>query len=364
MRHSLLSLLVSLSFVGACSVEKAAVEEDFSDLAALGDKSDAFSYRMTILGSLSYGETSAVRRYTKNPRFRAYKFAGHKGDEVDAWVRSTDGGDAVAWLLDDSFRVLAYNDDADSTLDAHVSAKLAGNTNPDIVTYYVVYRDYDLKSKKFSVELSGKADFFACAVDSDCVAVGKRMCCSDCTKEAVNKDQVLAYESQLMFCPAVLCPKLCRLDERVAQCNVDAGRCEMIEIADIACGGRSLNPHECPADYECRGEALQWDGTGQCLPAEKKCGGDEGLVCSDTELCIDVPDDECDPEQGASHCMGTCKEKAFCEGALVKCAGGHKWSTEKCNCVPTDCRDEGCQEGSACGICWNDWTCVPDGQVC
>jgi hypothetical protein len=44
---------------------------------------------------------------------------------LSIWVRSSDGGDAVAWLLDAKYHVLASNDDADdSTLDSHLTYDL------------------------------------------------------------------------------------------------------------------------------------------------------------------------------------------------------------------------------------------------
>src|SRR5258708_31891851 len=109
-------------FVVACAQQKAAVDDSFTSLDGVDQKSDAFSYRMKIVGSLDYGATSASVKYTSSPRYRAIKFAGNAHDKVDVWVRSTDGGDAVAWLLDNSFHVLASNDDADTTtFDSHIS---------------------------------------------------------------------------------------------------------------------------------------------------------------------------------------------------------------------------------------------------
>src|SRR4051812_44159192 len=96
----LLASLICASFFAGCGGAKAPVSEDFSNLAGLDQKSDAFSYRMKILGSLDYGQTSDAVAYHKKPRFRAFKFGGHAGDKVDAWVRSSSGGDAVAWILD------------------------------------------------------------------------------------------------------------------------------------------------------------------------------------------------------------------------------------------------------------------------
>src|SRR5260221_7633930 len=101
-------------FVVACAQQKAAVDDSFTSLDGVDQKSDAFSYRMKIVGSLDYGANSSSVKYTSTPRYRAFKFSGRQYDNVDVWVKSTDGGDAVAWVLDNGFHVLATNDHADN----------------------------------------------------------------------------------------------------------------------------------------------------------------------------------------------------------------------------------------------------------
>ncbi len=103
-----------------------------------------------ILGSLGYGETSAPVAYTKTPLYRAFRFDGRKGDRVEAWVRSTDGGDARAWLLRGSFATLASNLDASAGVkDARVEATLE-ETGP----HYVVFRETKKASATFTVALA------------------------------------------------------------------------------------------------------------------------------------------------------------------------------------------------------------------
>ena len=311
MRRALLSLTCLLALGAGCSNGgKAPVDEDFSDLAGADEKSDAFSYRMKILGSLDYGQTSATVAYKSTPRFRAFKFAGHKGDQIDVWVRSTNGGDALAWVLDNKFNVVAQNDDAleGGTLDSHITVTLPGNTDANIVTHYIVLRDYDLHAKKFTVQLSGKNNFFSCTADSDCVAVPLHACCPNCRKAAVNKDQTDAYAAQPQIC-TMFCTALCVLEERVPQCNFGTGQCEMIAVADIACGGHTPHPHGCPDGLECQGSGLVVDAPGHCLPpaAPVFCGGIAGIACPAGLTCVDNPDDSCDPAHGGADCGGICQ---------------------------------------------------------
>src|SRR5687768_13090118 len=131
----------------ACVDQKEEITEDFSDLAGVDDKSDYFSYRLKLLGRLDAGRYQWTR-YTSAPRFRGFSFDGAQGDQVDIWVRSN-YGDALAWLVDDRFAVQAKNDDAsDATYDAHIT-----HTLPQAGRYYILFRDYDLRSHWFKVSL-------------------------------------------------------------------------------------------------------------------------------------------------------------------------------------------------------------------
>ena len=207
--------------LAACAQQpKTAVTDDFVGLDA---KADSFSYRMKIVGSLDYGQTSASTRYTKTPRYRAFKFGGSAGDAVDVWVRSTDGGDAVAWVLDNDFRVLASNDDADdTTLDAHVSVTLPANAS---ITHYVVFRDYWTDTSHFTVALAPVGA--ACEVDADC---------------APSADA-----------------------SEVAECNFATNHCEMVAPTAIHCGGFIARVHECPAGYMCQLQVSHPDVGGSCV---------------------------------------------------------------------------------------------------
>ena len=216
-------LFVSLVTVAACVPTKAPVADDFSDLAGADVKSDSFSYRMKIAGSLAYGETQTVA-YTKNPRYRAVKFAGNAGDQLDVWVRSSDG-DAVAWVLDNAFHVLASNDDADdTTLDAHLGLTLPASPS---ATHYVVFRDYQLASSHFTVAVEGAAPT-TCQLDTDCSAT-----------------QVAAGS--------------------VAECSSDTHACASVAIADIHCGGFIMHAHQCPDGYVCQVGPPNPDAPGHCV---------------------------------------------------------------------------------------------------
>jgi hypothetical protein len=148
----------------------------------------------------------------------------------------------------------------------------------------------------------------------------------------------VVHEKKSLVCPAVVCPLACILDTRVAECN--AGKCEMVAIADIACGGFTTNPHKCPEGYDCTLSHIP-DVPGTCTEAPKAqtCGGIGNIACPDGWECVaDPAGDGCDPTKGGADCSGICQAK--------------------------DCRATGCAAGSNCQICWANWACVPEGAAC
>lgn len=160
-------------FVGACASEKPAVDEDFSDLGQLDQKSDAFSYRLKLVSELSPGESKNFL-YTTSPRFRGFGFAGQESQALDIWITGS-RGDAVTWLLDSKFHVVAKNDDADdATLNSHIAVTLPADDR-----YYIVMRDYNLERHRFNVGLSFQKPVRPIVVPADstgnvldCTAIG------------------------------------------------------------------------------------------------------------------------------------------------------------------------------------------------
>jgi hypothetical protein len=337
-RNSTLAFSV-LALFAACSGGKPAPTDDLSGLASVDEKSDAFSHRMKIVGSLVYGQTSDAVAYTNPPRYRAFKFAGQVGDKVDIWVRSPDG-DAVAWLLSGSFRTLASNDDADdTTTDSHMTFTLTANR-----TYYIVFREYSLADATFTVELTGpgcysggkeykpgtgfpssdgcnvcsclasgrvicteracpipSTDFFSCTHDGDCVAVPKAGCCHNGYLEAVNVNQVDAYNAaNACTDPRPICPLFLIQDKRVARCDFTANKCQLVDPQGARCGGFILNAPTCPDGYQCDFRGRVPDVGGVC---EQICGGTAALSCPNGVSCN--LDSTCTASGGAD-CGGLC----------------------------------------------------------
>jgi hypothetical protein len=105
----------------------------------------------------------------------------------------------------------------------------------------------------------------------------------------------------------------------------------------MSCGGFTINPHHCPAQYKCVGDRLPVDVPGTCV---QTCGGFAGFQCDAGYSCVDDVTDSCDPNHGGADCPGVC-EKA-----------------------PADCRSSGCGTGQYCSFCWGSYACIPNGAVC
>lgn len=222
-------VMVGMLFGAACGTPKVMPDESFTDLADADEKSDTFSYRMSVAGTIKSGETRWTR-YNANPRFRAYRFAGAAGDRVDSWVRARND-DAVAWLTDGRFNVLASNDDADgTTLDAHLTAtlKAAG-------THWIIFRTYDVVPATIDVSLNvtaAKPDYRACRADRDCIKVSVGGCCTAWQKTSVNATYADAYASDNQCLPPYPpCAPPPQVDDfRVPVC--DAGQCALVDGCD------------------------------------------------------------------------------------------------------------------------------------
>ena len=180
-RH--LTALAAFALIAGCqTADKAPVHDTFTKLS--DGKADSAS-----ISSISYGKTSKAIKVKANT-YGWLQFTGNIGDDVDVWVRSTNG-DAVAFVLDANDSPLASNDDASkSTTDSHVTAML-----PADGTYYIAFRDYYYSAATFTVQLNGSG-VFSCAVDSDCIAVPLAGCCDNGYLAAVNKTRSEDYDSR------------------------------------------------------------------------------------------------------------------------------------------------------------------------
>ncbi len=106
------------------------------------------------MGRINAGETKTVL-YDPPPSFRALGFDAKPGDEITVTVTSLHG-DAMGWITDSNYQVLASNDDASPyTLDSRVTYTVPKSTTRR--AYRIVFRDYDMLDASFNISLAIKS---------------------------------------------------------------------------------------------------------------------------------------------------------------------------------------------------------------
>jgi len=173
-------LTLAVASVAGCST--AASDKDSEDTAST--ESDLKLSGTRYLGKMMNGETRTGYYYNP-PRYRSFGFDAQGGDEITVDVKSAEG-DAVGYITDSSYNVLAYNDDADSyTYDSKVTYTVPASSGSR--TFKIVFRDYSLQDATFTIKLSIESapNETTCAYDGDTYYPGDSFSstdgCNTCT---------------------------------------------------------------------------------------------------------------------------------------------------------------------------------------
>jgi len=266
-----LAALASLSIASATQACTSAAPSDVeTSESELGGLTSA-----DIVGSVTSGRPTAPIAYGNPPRYRAVSFTGRARDQVDAWVRSTDG-DAVAFLVDSRFKSLVTNDDgANDTHDAHLVTTL-----PSDGTYYIAFRERDLEPATFTVSLDLKAGAppvagTACPTvdaiaDRSCGACGKQstLCATGADGSTVWSEYSACQNEVEDGCvPGTTVTEACgncgtRVKTCSQYCTFQLGACTGEPVNSCAPGSTDYTAAGCaePETYRQRscGAACQW----------------------------------------------------------------------------------------------------------
>jgi Somatomedin B domain len=213
-----------------------------------------------------------------------------------------------------------------------------------------------------------------CWCDAACVDYGD--CCSDyqnaCGSSSGAECNATSDCPSGQYCEAqndCASPGVCKPKPNVM--------CTEVVTQYCSCEGETkTSPTGCIFD--------RFDHKGACDPAPKSCGGFAGLPCAGGELCVDNPNDGCDPNAGGADCPGICVAKQMCGGiAGIQCPSGQDCvddPSDGCDpaaggadcsgmCVPAaapapnSCVDH-CGKQSADKSCWCDGACKGYGDCC
>jgi len=319
------SLLLAASLLG-CAADDGLIKGD--DLAAADEVQG-----VTVIGDLTYGASRTV--VYAPPARQAYRFRGAVGDRVDVRVRSP-RGDAMVWLFDPTGRVAASNDDADGTLDARVTHTLtrAG-------TWLIAFRDYNRQRQTFTVSLANvtpvAVDYTSCARDNECVVVSAGGCCGGWRRTAVNAVSVDRYAAANVCRPPF--PPCAQPNEeitsreltKVAICNAER-RCVAVQPEEIRCGGRTTNPHACPAGFACHGPDLARDIPGSCV---RGCTAADGSTVAPGQSYSDGCNQCSCREGGAAVCTRLACFQCTVDGRTYRPGESFRVACNTCTCGRT-----------------------------
>jgi hypothetical protein len=187
-------------------------------------------------------------------------------------------------------------------------------------------------------------------------------------------------------CPAIYAP-VCGADGNT-YANACVAECDGIEIVDEgACD-------DCEDDYDCEPDeiCIDWPQSEPAYCVLVGCDNDE--QCRTGEHCVieDIcrapaavgPCDAAFPRWFHNYETGRCEQftwggcggndnnfeskdqcEAVCVGVPVpKLSIAARAGTCEPDVPPNNCPDEGCPDGSYCGLCWIGYECIPDGAVC
>jgi hypothetical protein len=170
--------------------------------------------------------------------------------------------------------------------------------------------------------------------------------------------------------------------ETECKSNAHCGDSQYCELPAATCGGVGScveRPEACTREYnpvcgcdgntygnpcEAAAAGASIASKGECSP-RVFCGGIAGFPCPGAGMCVDDPNDDCDPEQGGADCGGLCQ----CD-VIGLCVDGYVWngSPEVCGCEPVTnpCAAVLCLEGTSCEVIDGEPVCVPQsgGQAC
>jgi hypothetical protein len=139
--------LIAITTVAGIAVLAGCATEDKSEPVASSDSADLTLRAAKLLGNIEPGETKTAM-YTP-PQKRAWAFTAQAGDTVSALVHSATG-DAMAFITDSNYNVLAYNDDANAdTQDAKIVLTIP--TTCTSTSFRIVFADYNSQPASFDV---------------------------------------------------------------------------------------------------------------------------------------------------------------------------------------------------------------------
>jgi hypothetical protein len=85
----------------------------------------------------------------------------------------------------------------------------------------------------------------------------------------------------------------------------------------------------------------------------RSCGGFPGTPCSQGEICLDDPSDDCDPDNGGADCIGVCVKQGQCKASSCDYNDPHRRYVSRspalCSAIQFICQPDEQAFFDACG---------------
>ena len=147
----MISRLFAFGLVAAFAVLAGCSQDAPETETVEAGESELAQQRPRLLGTITSGDVKTGSYYSP-PQPRAWAFHAQAGDTVTIDVTSN-VGDAIAYLTDDRYNVIAYNDDfRQTTRNAQIVYTLPRTVQS--TSFRIVFADYDALPAPFDVALS------------------------------------------------------------------------------------------------------------------------------------------------------------------------------------------------------------------
>ncbi len=150
--------------------------------------------------------------------------------------------------------------------------------------------------------------------------------------------------------------EMCGAADHLGECVPQPEVCIQLFAPVCGCDGQTYS-NECFAHAAGTSVVSQ----GECEEQPQFCGGIAGFPCPDGQICVDDPNDDCDPENGGADCGGMCVDAPECPPVVCALFCEHGFETDENGCEICSCNEPPEEEACHTAGCSGELCVGPDG---